>query len=150
VDFTGSSFGTCTFENCTFKNTIFRKCEFWERSFQNCQILGCDLTRADFYRNVFRNCQFQKVDLEGNCEFTETMFEKIRLKNIVVVDLNFWKSNECIKVKDSSSFEKLLRDMNSISTDRMDNSEGSLNYISERNRCYWISYRGKKNFLKNQ
>ena len=67
-----------------------------------------------------------------DCEFTETKFDEInferatianlKTKNTTFLDLQFhetfpmqfYKSNsrECSKVKDSLSFEKLLRNMN--------------------------------------
>lgn len=119
VDFAGSCFGTCIFENCIFKNTIFYKCEFWKCTFQNCQILECNLTKSDFDNSIFTNCKFQEVNFIASqfkyCEFTEPKFENIdlNLRCMIVVDSKVCKSNDCIEIKDFSSFQKLLRDNDS-------------------------------------
>lgn len=92
--------------------------------------------KTNFYTNVFRNCQFLKVDLEWSCftdcEFIKTKFQEILLEGATISNLKtkattflnlqfhetfpmkFYKSNsnEYIEVKDSSSFEKFLRDIN--------------------------------------
>lgn len=140
LDFTGSYFMACDFKNCTFVNTIFHKCEFWDCTFQNCQITICDLTKVDIYTNVFQNCRFNKIDLSwsylDNCEFPETklfdinftgtVIDNLKTKNTTFLNLKFcesfpvkfWKSGKLTKIKNESNFEKILKDMNLISTDQ--------------------------------
>jgi hypothetical protein len=57
-------------------------------------------------------------------EFRETIFKNNNLDLILVEDVKVWKSNEWIEIKDESDFEKILKDMNLISTDEdeMENS----------------------------
>ena len=48
-----------------------------------------------------------------NFEFRKTMFENSHLDLILVESVKVWKSNEWIKIKNFSSFDKLLIDNNS-------------------------------------
>jgi hypothetical protein len=50
-------------------------------------------------------------------EFRETIFKNSNLDLILVEDVKVWKSNDWIEIKDESNFEKILKDMNLISTD---------------------------------
>ena len=87
-----------------------------------------DLTRAEFRNCNFRNCEFLKSDLSASdfweCQFVETTFKNSNLNFIIVQDVKFWKSNKWIEIKDEFNFEKILKDMNLISTDEdtMENS----------------------------
>jgi uncharacterized protein YjbI with pentapeptide repeats len=111
-------FGSCDLKNCNFNNVNFRKCQFSACQFENCQIVNSDLTRADFSNTSFRNCNFLEVNLRASdfmhCEFRETKFSKSNLYLIGVWDVKVWKSNEWIEIKESSNFEKILKDMNLI------------------------------------
>lgn len=135
VELVGSHFRDCIFENCRFQNTLFRKCEFWSCTFQNCEILECEIAKTEFDEHIFKNCQFKKVDFGWSqftdCEFLETKLDDInfeatiisglKTKNTTFLNLhfserfpmNFWRLKKCRKIKDSLSFEKFLRDMNS-------------------------------------
>jgi hypothetical protein len=57
-------------------------------------------------------------------EFRETIFKNSNLDLILVEDVKVWKSDKWIDIKDESNFEKILKDMNLISTDKdkMENS----------------------------
>ena len=103
IDFTGSK---TIFENCKFNNIIFRKAEFWSCTFRDCQVKESNLTRAEFNSSIFRNCEF----LNSN------------LKLILAWDVRLWESNKYMEIKDSSNFANILKDMNLISTDEMENS----------------------------
>jgi uncharacterized protein YjbI with pentapeptide repeats len=87
-----------------------------------------DLTRAEFRNCKFVNCEFLESDLSASdfweCQFVETTFKHNNLNFIIVQDGKFWKSNKWIEIKDESNFEKILKDMNLISTDQdeMENS----------------------------
>lgn len=121
LDLLGKVFGSCDFKDCKFNHLSFRKCQFSNCRFQNCQIINSDLTRAKFHDCSFRNSQFLKSDLVAsnfwNCEFSETIFKNSNLDLIVARDLKCWKSNQLIKIKKSSNFANILKDMNLISTD---------------------------------
>lgn len=128
-----SHFCDCIFKNCRFHNIFLRKCEFWNSIFQNCEILDCDILKAEFTEHTFKNSQFNKVDLGWShfvdCEFRDTELHDINFKATIIngsktqnttgSDLHFnkkflmyfWKSNHCIKITDSISFEKFLKDM---------------------------------------
>jgi uncharacterized protein YjbI with pentapeptide repeats len=86
------------------------------------------MTRAEFYDSSFTNCNFLAVDLAASdfdsCKLKRTTFFKSNLDLILVEDVKVWKSNEWIEIKDESNFEKILKDMNLISTDEdeMENS----------------------------
>ena len=126
LDLLGKVFGSCDFKNCKFNNLSFRKCQFSNCRFKNCQIVNSDLTRAEFYNNSFRNCNFLEVDLAASdfrrCEFVKTKFKNSNLDAIIAIGVKCWKSNEWIEIKKSSNFAKILKDMNLISTDEMENS----------------------------
>jgi uncharacterized protein YjbI with pentapeptide repeats len=135
VDFLGSHFYDCIFKNCRFQSTLLRKCEFWGCTFQNCEILDCEILKTEFTEHIFKNCQFNKVDFGWShfmyCEFLETRLDDIifeatiinglKTKNTMFLNshfserfpMNFWRLKECKEVKDSLSFEKLLRDNDS-------------------------------------
>jgi uncharacterized protein YjbI with pentapeptide repeats len=121
LDLLGKVFGSCDFKDCKFNHLSFRKCQFSNCRFQNCQIIYSDLTRAEFHDCSFRNSQFLKSDLAAsnfwNCEFSETKFKNSNLDLIVARDLKCWKSNQLTEIKKSSNFEKILTDMNLISSD---------------------------------
>jgi uncharacterized protein YjbI with pentapeptide repeats len=128
IDFTGSFFSKTIFENCRFSNVILRKSEFWSCTFLECQMTGSNLTRAEFNSSSFTNCNFLEVDLAASdfdrCKFEGTRFVKSNLDLILIEDVKVWKPNEWIEIKDESDFEKILKDMNLISTDEdeMENS----------------------------
>ena len=76
-----------------------------------------NLTRAEFNSSTFKNCEFLNSNLRASnfmdFEFRETIFKNSHLDLILVEDVKVWKSDEWIKIKDFSSFEKLLIDNNS-------------------------------------
>ena len=82
-----------------------------------CQIKESNLTRAEFNSSTFKNCEFLNSNLRASnfmdFEFRETIFKNSHLDLILVEDVKVWKSDEWIKIKDFSSFEKLLIDNNS-------------------------------------
>jgi len=126
IDFLGRVINFCDFKNSEFNDLSFRKCQFSNCKFENCQIVNSDLMRAEFDDSSFRNCEFLKSDLAASyfwgCEFVETTFKNSSLDFIVARDVKCWKSNELTKIKKSSSFANILKDMNLISTDEMENS----------------------------
>ena len=83
--------------------------------------MNSDITRAEFDDSSFRNSQFIKSDLAASdfrrCELIETTFKNSNLDRIVARDIKCWKLNQLIKIKKSSSFANILKDMNLISTD---------------------------------
>ena len=115
----------CKFKNCRLKDTIFRKCEFWNSTFENCQVEKCDLTRGEFYNGNFRNCNFININLRGSgfsdFEFIETKFHNSNLDLIIVRSVKLWKSNQCTQIEKSSSFEKILKDLDLISKNQIQN-----------------------------
>ena len=117
VDFIGSFFSKTIFENCRFSNVIFRKSEFWNCSFLECQIKESNFTRAEFNSSTFKNCEFLNSNLRASYfmgfEFKEAIFKNSNLDLILLEDVRIWKSDKWIKIKDFSSFEKLLIDKNS-------------------------------------
>ena len=121
LDLLGKVFGSCDFKDCKFNNLSFRKCQFSNCKFENCQIENCDLTRAEFSDSSFRNSRFLKSDLAASdfrrCELVETKFKNSNLDFIVARNLKCWKSNQLIKIKKSSNFANILKDINLISTD---------------------------------
>lgn len=125
VDFTGSNFVGCKFKNCRLKNIIFRKCEFWNSTFENCQIEKCDFTRVAFYNDNFRNCNFLYGNLRANdfsdFEFIETKFKNSNLDLIIVRSIKLWKSNQSTEIEKFSNFEKILKDLDLISNDQIQN-----------------------------
>ena len=128
IDFLGRSINFCKFKNSEFNDSSFRKCQFSKCNFENCQIVKLDITKAEFRNCNFRNCEFLQSDLSATdfweCQFVETTFKHSNLNFIIVQDVKVWKSNEWIEIKDESNFEKILKDMNLISTDEdeMENS----------------------------
>jgi uncharacterized protein YjbI with pentapeptide repeats len=128
INFTGSFFFKTIFENCRFSNVILRKSEFWSCTFLECQMTESNLTRAEFNSSTFKNCEFLNSNLKASnfmdFQFRETIFKNSNLDLILVEDVKVWKSNEWIEIKDESNFEKILKDMNLISTDEdeMENS----------------------------
>jgi uncharacterized protein YjbI with pentapeptide repeats len=124
----GTVFGSCIFQNCTFNDFNARKTKFSSCHLENCQITNSDMTRAEFYDTSFTNCNFLTVDLAASdfdsCKLKRTTFFKSNLNFILVDDVKVWKSNEWIEIEDDSNFEKILKDMNLISTDE-DNMENS-------------------------
>jgi uncharacterized protein YjbI with pentapeptide repeats len=135
TEFLSGHFRDCIFKNCRFQNTLLLKCEFWKCTFQNCEILDCDISKVEFTEHIFKNCQFNKVDLGWShfidCEFLDTELHDINFNATIINDLKtknttgsylhfnkefpmyFWKSNHCIQITDSISFEKYLRDNDS-------------------------------------
>ena len=112
VNRSGEVFGSCSFQNCMFKNFSTRKATFSGCSFEDCKITDSDMTRGDFYQTHFKNCEFVNVDLTASdiysCTFKETRFLKSNLQLVGVDNVKVWKSNEWVKIKDCSSFEKHL------------------------------------------
>jgi len=119
IDFLGKAINFCKFKNSEFNDFSFRKCHFAKCTFENCRIVKLDLTRAEFRNCNFRNCEFLQSDF-WECQFVETTFKHSNLNFIIVQDVKFWKSNKWIEIKDESNFEKILKDMNLISTDEDD------------------------------
>jgi uncharacterized protein YjbI with pentapeptide repeats len=124
IDFTRSRFSQVIFENCRLSNAIFKKSDFWDCIFLECQITESDLTRTEFNSNTFKNCQFLNSNLKASdfmdSEFKETMFKNSNLDLIIIINVKVWKSNKWIKIKDECNFEKILKDMNLISTNKDD------------------------------
>ena len=81
-----------------------------------------DLTRTEFRNCNFINCEFRQSDLSASdfwdCQFVETTFKDSNLNFIIVQDVEFWKDKKLIDIKDESNFEKILKDINLISTDQ--------------------------------
>ena len=121
LDLLGKVFGSCDFKDCKFNHLSFRKCQFSNCKFENCQIVNSDLTRAEFDDSSFRNCEFLKSDLAASdfrrCELIETTFKNSNLDCIVARDIKCWKLNQLIKIKKSSSFGNILKDINLASSD---------------------------------
>ena len=121
IDFLGKVINVCQFKNSEFHDFSFRKCQFAKCTFENCRIVKSDLTRVEFRHCNFINCEFLQSDLAAsefwNCQLRETTFQKSHLNFIIVQDVKLWKSNKWIEIKDESNFEKILKDMNFISTD---------------------------------
>ena len=117
----GKIFGSCSFQNCTFNHFNARKAKFSSCDFEDCKITNSNMIRAEFYDTHFKNCEFLGVDLTASdfdrCKFEGTRFVKSNLDLILIEDVKVWKSNEWIKIKDESDFEKILKDMNLIFTD---------------------------------
>ena len=135
VDLVTNSFLHCTFENCRFEDIAFYKSEFWGCTFQNCEIIECEATKVEFDKTIFKNCQIKQVDFGwswfADCQFLETKLDDINFEATIISDLktknttglnlhfnerfpmNFWRFKECTKIKDSLSFSKFLRNMNS-------------------------------------
>jgi uncharacterized protein YjbI with pentapeptide repeats len=121
LDLLEKVFGSCDFKDCKFNNLSFRKCQFSNCKFENCQIVNSDLTRAEFDDSSFRNSQFLKSDLAASdfrrCELVETTFKNSNLDRIVDRDIKCWKLNQLTKIKKSSSFANILKDINLASSD---------------------------------
>ena len=135
AQFLGSHFRHCIFKNCRFQNSLLRKCEFSGCTFQNCEIIECEATKVEFDKTIFKNCQIKQVDFGwswfADCQFLETKLDDINFEATIISDLktknttglnlhfnerfpmNFWRFKECTKIKDSLSFSKFLRNMNS-------------------------------------
>jgi uncharacterized protein YjbI with pentapeptide repeats len=128
IDFLGRVINFCKFKNSEFNDLNFRKCQISKCTFEICRIVKSDLTRVEFRNCNFINCEFLQSDLSASdfweCQFVKTTFKNSNLNFIIVQDVKFWKSNKWIEIKDESNFEKILKDMNLISTyeDEMDNS----------------------------
>lgn len=121
IDFLGRSINVCKFKNSEFNYFSFRKCQFAKCTFENCRIVKSDLTRVEFRNCNFINCEFLQSDLAAsdfwNCEFSETTFKHSNLDRIVARDIKCWKLNQLIKIKKSSSFVNILKDINLASSD---------------------------------
>ena len=118
-----------------YEDIAFSKSEFWGCTFQNCEIIECEATKVEFDKTIFKNCQIKQVDFGwswfADCEFLEAKLDDINFEAIIISDLktknktdlnlhfnekfpmNFWRFKECTKIKDSLSFTKFLRNMNS-------------------------------------
>jgi len=83
--------------------------------------VNSDLTRAEFNDSSFRNCEFLKSDLVASdfrrCELIETTFKNSNLDLIVARDIKCLKLSQLIKIKKSSSFANILKDINLASFD---------------------------------
>lgn len=121
LDLLGKVFGSCDFKDCKLNHLSFRKCQFSNFKFENCQIVNSNITRAEFNDNSFKNSQVIKSDLAASdfrrCEFIETTFKNSNLDHIVDRDIKCWKLNQLIKIKKSSSFANILKDINLASSD---------------------------------
>lgn len=121
LDLLGKVFGSCDFKDCKFNNLSFRKCQFSNCKFENCQIVNSDLTRAEFDDSSFRNSQFLKSNLSASdfrrCELIETTFKNSNLDLILARYIKCWKLNQLIKIKKSSRFGNILKDINLASSD---------------------------------
>ena len=132
VHFLSSSFRHCTFIRCKFEGVLFSKSEFCDSIFENCQIIHSEAAKTDFQETIFKNCEFKHVDFGwsyfASCQFLEIRLDEINFEGTIISDLKaknttslnlhfhekfpmkFWKCNQPIKIKDFSSFDKLLRD----------------------------------------
>ena len=132
VDLLSNSFLNSTFKRCKFEDVIFYKSEFCDCIFENCQIIHSEAIKTDFQETIFKNCEFKHVDFGwsyfASCKFLEIRLDEINFEGTIMSDLKsknttslnlhfnekfpmeFWKCNQLIKIKDSSSFDKLLRD----------------------------------------
>ena len=112
VHLLGKVFGSCNFQNCTFNHFNARKGKFSSCHFEGCKITNSDITRAEFYDTYFKNCKFVGVDLAASefdsCKLETTRFFKSNLNFILVENVKVWESNEWIKIKYFSSFQKHL------------------------------------------
>ena len=77
--------------------------------------MNSDITRAEFYDSSFKNSQVIKSDLVASdfqeCEFIETKFKNSKLDLIGAQDIKCWRLNQLIKIKKSSNFENILKDI---------------------------------------
>lgn len=132
LDLLSNSFLDCTFKKCKFNDVIFYKSEFCNCIFENCQIIHSEAIKADFQETIFKDCEFKHVDFGwsyfANCQFLEIRLDDINFEGTIISDLKaknttslnlhfhekfpmeFWKSNQPIKIKDFSTFDKLLAD----------------------------------------
>jgi uncharacterized protein YjbI with pentapeptide repeats len=122
IDFLGRTINFCKFKNSEFNDFSFRKCQFAKCTFENCRMVKLDLTRTEFRNCNFINCEFRQSDLSASdfwdCQFVEITFKDSNLNFIIVQDVEFWKDKKLIDIKDESNFEKILKDINLISTDQ--------------------------------
>ena len=131
VDLLSNSFLNSTFKRCKFEDVIFYKSEFCDCIFENFQIIHSEGIKTDFQETIFKNSKFKHVDFGwsyfANCKFLEIRLDEINFEGTIMSDLKsknitslnlhfnekflmkFWKCNQLIKIKDSSSFDKLLR-----------------------------------------
>ena len=120
IDFLGIPINVCKFKNSEFNHFSFRKCQISKCTFENCRIMNSDLTRAEFDDSSFINCEFLKSELAASdfwsCEFSETTFKNSRFDVIVARDIKCWQSNQLIKIKKSSNFANILKDLNLASS----------------------------------
>lgn len=116
LDLLGKVFGSCDFKDCKFNHLRFRKCQFRNCKFENCPIVNSDITRAEFDDSSFKNSQFIKSDLAASyflgCKFIETTFKNSNLDRISARDIKCWKFNQLLKIKKSSNFANILKDIN--------------------------------------
>ena len=111
---------------------MWRKCEFLECTFETCSIRDCEISKVEFDDHIFKNCEFKHVDFGwsyfADCQFLEVILDGINFEGTIMRDLkikstislnlhfneklpmNFWKCGQLITIKDSFSFEELLRD----------------------------------------
>lgn len=105
TEFLGGHFRNCIFKNCRcrFQNTLLRKCEFLNCIFQNCEILDCEFLKTELHDINFKATKINSLKIQ-NTTGSDLHFNK-------KFPMYFWKSNHCIKITDSISFEKFLKDM---------------------------------------
>ena len=132
LDLLNTAFLDSTFKRCKFEDIIFYKSEFCDCIFENCQIIHSDAIKTDFQETIFKNCEFKDIDFGwsyfATCKFLEIKLDEVNFEGTIMSDLKFknttslnlhfnekfpmkfWKLNQRISIKDSSSFDKLLRD----------------------------------------
>lgn len=132
MDLLSNFFLNCTFKRCKFEDIIFYKSEFCECVFENCRIIPSEAIKTDFQETIFKNGEFKHIDFGwsyfASCQFLEIRLDEINFEGIIMSNLKaksttslnlhfhekfpmkFWKCNRPINIKDSSSFDKLLRD----------------------------------------
>ena len=100
------------FSNCQFKTV-----DLLSNSFLNCTFKRCKFEDVDFGWSYFASCQFLEIRL-NEINFEGTIMSDLKAINTTSLNLHFhekfpmklWKYNQLIKIKDSSSFDKLSRD----------------------------------------
>jgi uncharacterized protein YjbI with pentapeptide repeats len=76
-----SDFISCKFTDIDWYWGIFNIVNFVECHFKNCIFRGTDFASCKFVECTFDNCQFIKDNLNGDCEFNESVAYNCRFTN---------------------------------------------------------------------
>ena len=104
-------------DQVNFSNSQFKKLDLLSNSFLNSTFKRCKFENVDFGWSYFASCKFLEIRLD-KINFERTTMSDLKSKNTTSLNLHFnekfpmkfWKCNQLVKIKDSSSFDKLLRD----------------------------------------